>query len=376
MSRFLISCGGTGGHLSPGISLAEGLVARGHEVTLLISEKKVDARLIAKYSRLKFLRMPGTGFSWQPLRMARCAFSQFAALRFCLRQIRSNRPDVVVGFGGFTSAPAALAGRICGVPVALHEANRVPGLAIRSLGPFATRVYLPLGIRVAGVRAASTRHSGLPVRSEIVRMPAAAACEALGLDPAQKVVVVLGGSQGASALNTWARERFETLALESIQLFCVAGPGKAEAESIVRRSRSGVPVKALFVPFSDRIGELLSAADLVVSRAGAGTIAELIRCEVPAVLVPYPHAAADHQRANASFFERQGGGLVVEESAIADLTAEVLELVFNEWLLRHFRANLRRMDRSNSLDLMLADLEGIAQGDGAVPTSRAAGAPA
>jgi UDP-N-acetylglucosamine--N-acetylmuramyl-(pentapeptide) pyrophosphoryl-undecaprenol N-acetylglucosamine transferase len=120
-------------------------------------------------------------------------------------------------------------------------------------------------------------------------------------------------------------------------------------------------VKAVFVPFCDRIAELLSAADLVVSRAGAGTLAELIRCEVPAILVPYPHAASDHQRANATFFERQGGGLLVEEAAIGSLHSEVLDLVFNDWLRRQFRGNLRRMDRTNSLELMLSDLEGIAR---------------
>jgi UDP-N-acetylglucosamine--N-acetylmuramyl-(pentapeptide) pyrophosphoryl-undecaprenol N-acetylglucosamine transferase len=361
MSRFLISCGGTGGHLSPGISLAEGLVARGHEARLLISMKKVDARLIEKYPHLKFERMPGTGFSWHPARMARFAVSQVSALRCCLGLVRSGRPDVVVGFGGFTSAPAAVAGRLHGIPVALHEANRVPGLAIRSLGRFARRVYLPLGIRVGGVRAAATRHAGLPVRSEIVRMPAASARQALGLDPKQKVVVILGGSQGASVLNAWARSKFEALALEKVQIYCVTGLGKSAAETVVLTSRTGEPVKAIYTPFCDRIAELLSAADLVVSRAGAGTIAELIRCEVPAILVPYPHAASDHQRANAAFFERQGGGLVVEESSLGGLHSEVLELAFNEWLLRQFRGNLKRMDRMNSLDVMLSDLEAMAR---------------
>ena len=172
------------------------------------------------------------------------------------------------------------------------------------------------------------------MRSEIVRLPAGAARLALGLEPAQKVVVVLGGSQGASSLNAWARGKFEALAAEGIQLYCVAGLGKANGETLIHRSRTGAPVKAVFVPFCDQIAEVLSAADLVVSRAGAGTLAELIRCEVPAILVPYPHAASDHQRANAAFFERQGGGLVVEESTLGGMQSEVLELVFNsEWLL-------------------------------------------
>jgi len=375
MSRFLISCGGTGGHVSPGISLAEGLIARGHEAALLISTKNVDARLAGKYPRLRFERMPGTGFSWHPARMARFAFSQVAALRCCLRLMRTMRPDAVVGFGGFTSAPAALAGRALGIPVALHEANRVPGLAIRTFGPLAARVYLPLGIRVWGVRAAATRHAGLPVRREIARMPAAAARQALGLDPKQRVLAVLGGSQGASSLNAWARARLKTLASEGIQVVCVTGPGKGWPETLALQLPTGEQVKAVFMPFCDRIAELLSAADVVVSRAGAGTLAELIRCEVPAILVPYPRAASDHQRANAAFFERQGGGFVVEESALEGLHSEVLDLIFNDWLLRQFRSNLKRMDRTNSLELMIADLEDIARPGADVhsaPTAEAA----
>jgi UDP-N-acetylglucosamine--N-acetylmuramyl-(pentapeptide) pyrophosphoryl-undecaprenol N-acetylglucosamine transferase len=362
VSRFLISCGGTGGHVSPGISLAEGLSARGHEVVLLISMKKVDARLVEKYPRLRFERMPGAGFSWHPVRMARFAASQATALKYCMGRVREMRPDVVVGFGGFTSAPAAAAARLLGVPFALHEANRVPGMAIRAMGRFAERVYLPLGIRLSGVRAAATRHAGLPVRSEIARVPAASAREALGLDPKQKVLVILGGSQGASSLNSWARSRLETLASAKVQVVCVTGLGKGEPERRTLMSGSGEPVSALFMPFCDRVGDLLSAADLVVSRAGAGTLAELVRCEVPAVLVPYPHAASDHQRANAAFFERQGGGLVVEEAALGNLHLEVLDLVYNDWLLRQFRGNLKRMDRLNSLELMLADLESMAPG--------------
>lgn len=376
MSRFLISCGGTGGHVSPGISLAEGLTARGHEAVLLISMKKVDSRLVEKYPHLKFERMPGSGFSWRPAGMARFAASQVSALKYCMRIVRRVRPDVVVGFGGFTSAPAALAGRMLGIPVALHEANRIPGRAIRMFGRFAQRVYLPMGVRIPSVRMSVTRHAGLPVRSEIARMPSVAARQALGLDPKQKLLVILGGSQGASALNAWARANLELLACEGIQLACVTGPGKGEQESVLLRTKSGEPVKAIFMPFCDRVAELLSAADLVVSRAGAGTLAELIRCEVPAVLVPYPHAASDHQRANAAFFERQGGGLVIEEAAMAGLLAEVMDLVFNDWLLRQIRGNLRRMDRANSLELMLTDLEEIARRGTRAPARRPAGAAA
>jgi UDP-N-acetylglucosamine--N-acetylmuramyl-(pentapeptide) pyrophosphoryl-undecaprenol N-acetylglucosamine transferase len=361
VSRFVISCGGTGGHVSPGISIAEGLVGRGHEVTLLISTKKVDARLTEKYPNLRFGRMPGRGFSWHPARMARFAFSQASALRYCVTFMRTARPDGVVGFGGFTSAAAALAGRLLRVPFALHEANRIPGYAVRAFGPLAARVYLPLGVRVTGVRPAAARYAGLPVRKEIVRLPAAASREALGLDPKKKVLAILGGSQGASSLNAWVKARLETLAGEGIQVVCVTGLGKGEAHTRTLRSRKDEPVAAIFMPFCDKVAELLSAADLVISRAGAGTLAELIRCETPAILVPYPHSASGHQRANAAFFERQGGGIVVDETSLGGLHSEVLDLIFNDWLLRQFRGNLRRMDRTNSLELILNDLEDMAR---------------
>jgi UDP-N-acetylglucosamine--N-acetylmuramyl-(pentapeptide) pyrophosphoryl-undecaprenol N-acetylglucosamine transferase len=180
------------------------------------------------------------------------------------------------------------------------------------------------------------------------------------LEASQKVLAILGGSQGAASFNTWARAQVTTLAAEGIQVYCLTGLDKGQPEIHEFKTRTGAVIKSIFVPFCDRMAELLSASDLVVSRAGAGTIAELIRCETPAILVPFPHAADDHQHANAAFFERQGGGLAVEQAQLDTLHEEVVDAIFNDWLLRKFRGNLRRMDRANSLDLMIRDLENLA----------------
>ncbi|MFI5358009.1 MAG: UDP-N-acetylglucosamine--N-acetylmuramyl-(pentapeptide) pyrophosphoryl-undecaprenol N-acetylglucosamine transferase [Opitutales bacterium] len=374
MSRFFISCGGTGGHLSPGISLAESLTERGHEVLLLISQKKIDARLAEKYPKFQFVRVPGRGLAWNPFKLVPCLVTQFLGLLFCGRLVRARRPDGIVAFGGFTSAGVALAGWLHKIPVALHESNRVPGLAVRVLGGLARRVYLPPGVRLTSVRARHIRHVGMPVRREIRRLPVAAARAALGLDPAQAVLVVFGGSQGSGPLNAWVRAKLPALAAEGIQVYVVTGPGKGEAETRELPRAGGGNTRVIFVPFCDQVAELLSAADLVVSRAGAGTIAELIRCETPAILVPYPHAADNHQQANAEFFEKQGGGIVVNQSRLDTLQAEVLDIIFNDWLLRSFRGNLQRMDRANPLQLLLSDLEEMIQPPGRTPG--AAGRPA
>jgi UDP-N-acetylglucosamine--N-acetylmuramyl-(pentapeptide) pyrophosphoryl-undecaprenol N-acetylglucosamine transferase len=357
MSRFLISCGGTGGHLSPGIALGEALVARGHQATLLISNKKVDARLIEKYAHLSFLRIPGAPFTLKPVGFVRFVIKQAAAFIYGVNLVRKQRPDGVVGFGGFTTASVIVAGAMFNVPVVLHEANRVPGRAIRLLGGLARRVYLPPGIGLKHVRPTALRHMGLPVRKEIVREPREAAQQLFGLEPRFKVLTILGGSQGATSLNDWASEKAPALALEGVQICCVTGLGKREPEVREYRTRSNEPIKAHFIPFCDRMGTLLSASDLVISRAGAGTIAELIRCTTPAVLIPYPHAADNHQWANAEFFEKQGGGVVLAQERMSDLATEASDVIFNDWLMQKFRANLQRMDRANSLEDMLKDLE-------------------
>lgn len=360
---FLISCGGTGGHLAPGIALAEELAARGHRVTLLISEKQVDARLAGQYPALEFRRIPGAPFSPSPRGLVRFGVQQARGLLFAYRQIRRLRPSVVVGFGGFTSAAVIVVGAIMGVPVALHEANRVPGRAIRTMAPLARRVYLPVGVTVKNALAGTVRFAGLPVRREIQRLERAEACAVWGLDPAQAVVAILGGSQGASGLNEWARREAGPLAAKGVQLVCVTGPGRGGDETLTLSGPAGRPVMVRFIPFCDRMAALLSAADLVISRAGAGTIAELVRCRVPAVLVPYPHAADNHQAANAAELVRQGGAEVLQQDDVPDgLTPLVDALLAAPERRAAMRAQLAILDRHDPLQLIANDLEQCGRG--------------
>jgi len=361
MSTFVITCGGTGGHLTPGIALARKLSAKGHKCHLIISQKKVDARLIEKYPDLDFVPVPGVGFSLKPWRLVCCLFNQLKLFVFAWRYLRRLKPDLIIGFGGFVTVGMVLAGSSNGYRIVLHEANRKMGKAILLLSGFASRIYLPEGITLKGIPPQTVRHFGYPVREEIVRMPKEEARKRLGIDPYARVVLVLGGSQGADRLTQWVVDNFKTLGKEGISFFCLTGLRQDTPEKMEVKTSSGGIACAHFVPFSDNMAAVLSSADLVVSRAGAGSIAELTRCCVPSILVPYPYAANHHQEANALFLEQQGGAIVVKEANLDTLNNEVRDMIFNDWLLGRFRENLERLDSFNSLKLMVKDLQRLAK---------------
>jgi len=360
MSNFVISCGGTGGHLAPGIAIAEALQENGHQCRLIISNKDVDSRLVKNYPQLQYARSPGVGFSMSPIKFLKFNLEQVRALLFTMKLMRDFKADAVIGFGGFLTVGAVFAAFFTGVPVMLHEANRKAGRAIRMLAGFARRIYLPPGVAIKGLPRKMIHHCGYPIRKEIQRMPQDEAREKLGLEISGKLLLVLGGSQGATALNKWVTENFDRLAKENINVYCVTGLNKRADGSLERTAPDGQTVRAVFTPFVDSMAVALSAADLVVARAGAGSIAEFARCRLPSILVPYPYSADDHQMANARFLEQQGGAVVVPEGEIDRLFGEVTDLIFNDWLISRFRENLERLDRANPVDRIVKDMASIA----------------
>ena len=359
MAGFLIACGGTGGHLSPGIALAERLVTRGHHPSLVVSRREVDSRLCRKYRQFAFIRTPAEPFSWNPLRMIRFAGGQLSAYVYAFNLLRKNRPDAIIAFGGYTSLAIALAGVSLQIPLVLHEANRRPGKAIRWLARLADLIYLPEGVRLRGLHGGKVRFPGYPIRKEIRRQTRDSARQALGLTVTGKLLVVIGGSQGASALNEWVRNNLQALGEEGIHVYCITGIGKGSEGVFEYHGSHGRTVRTWFTAFSDRVGDVLSAADLVVSRAGAGAIAELVHCHTPSILIPYPFASDNHQGENARFLEMRGGCLVVEQPRIRELFAEVRELIFNDWLLERFSENLRRLDQGDSAERIVSNLESL-----------------
>ena len=359
MSKFLIVCGGTGGHLAPGIAVAEVLQKGKHECQLLISEKQVDSRLVEKYSHLNFVTAPGRAFVGSVIQRLKFLFSLISSFIFSRKLIRQESPDLVLLFGGFLSLGLGLVARLSGVPVVIHEANCVPGRSVRLLKRIATRIYLPDGVRLKGVEPGHIRYYGYPVRAEIKHVLKTDAARKLKIQATSKLLVVIGGSQGATALNDWVVRNFEQLAKKGISVYCVTGLGNSSSGTIHEVGRDGVDITATMVPFSDQMGDVISAADLVISRAGAGSIAEIIHCRAPAILIPYPYAADDHQRVNARMHEQHGAGMLLEQERIEDLAGEVDELIFNDALLAKFKSNMERLERFNSSQRIADDLEAL-----------------
>lgn len=351
---FVIACGGTGGHLSPGIALAERLSAAGYRCSLIVSRKKIDARLLEKYPKLEFHRAPGVGLVFTPAGLLKFFFTQISAVIFAFGFLLKNRPAAFVSFGGFMTMGMALVCKVLFIPVILHEANRIPGKAVRWISRIATRVYLPPGVRVPGLSPLSFRSAGFPVRSEIRPLPKAESRARFGLPETGKLVAVFGGSQGAKPLNDWISRDLEKFAAAGVSVLCVTGPGKnAEPPALP----SGTNAVAKFIPFCDAMADALSAADLVVSRAGAGTLAECIACRAPAVLVPYPFAADDHQTANAKYYQEKGAGMFVPQTEIETLTDTVLDIVSDDALLARFRDGIEKLAREYVWDNVVSDLE-------------------
>ena len=210
----MIACGGTGGHLTPGIALAQSLEERGYPAWLFISQKQVDARLSAKYPNLTFKPMPGAPLIKIPFGLLRFIKGFLLSFWSSYRFYRQVGADVLVGFGGFSSFGPAMAARLRRIPVVIHEANRAVGKAVQFLAKRADRVYLPEGMRLEGISPKVIRNIGYPLRKEFRRIPIERARKRLGISLNDRLLVVIGGSQGAASLNGWVKDNLQHLAAE------------------------------------------------------------------------------------------------------------------------------------------------------------------
>jgi UDP-N-acetylglucosamine--N-acetylmuramyl-(pentapeptide) pyrophosphoryl-undecaprenol N-acetylglucosamine transferase len=327
--RIAIAGGGTGGHIAPALALAEEIAARfgRASVHLLCGGNDLERSMIGHagfdYTALPVKRPRGTVRS-----KATTVITTAMAVPAARRRLRGFGADALVCVGGYAALPGAMAAGLLRLPVFSLEANAIPGKVTRTIARVARVCYAhmpllrPLDCRVEVL--------GNPLRREFLSPPSRAeAKRALGLDSTLPVLLVIGGSQGAGALNEAMFSAAPTLLkiAQRFQILHITGPGDRERAQQVWR---GLRIRHRVCAFTHNTATWFAASDVALTRSGAGTISELLALGVPMLLVPYPHAADDHQQANAGWVAGADAGVVLPQNA---LDAPRLRELIHHWLL-------------------------------------------
>ena len=347
----LIMAGGTGGHIFPGLAVAEELRTRGWRVHWLGAPGSMEQQLVPPrgypFEAIDFGGVRGKGLvtlALLPLRLLR-AFAQSIGV------IRRVRPDVLVGLGGYITFPGGLMGVALGKPLVLHEQNSVAGMANRVLAGVADRVFtaFPQVLRKG-------RWIGNPLRPEFAAQPAPAQRFAGRHGPLR--VLVVGGSLGAQALNDVVPRALALLPPDARpQVRHQSGARQIDA---LRANYATAGVQAELLPFIDDMAQALAEADLVICRAGATTVTEIAAIGAAALFVPFPHAVDDHQTTNARFLVDQGGGWLVRQSELSpESLAQMLQNMERSALMER-ALKAKTFQKTQAVEEMVAACEELA----------------
>jgi len=357
--RLLIAGGGTGGHLFPGIAVAEEFLGRdpANEVLFVGTERGIEARAVpAAGYRLELISAAGIrgkgGVS--QLRGAGMMLYGYAQSR---KILKAWRPDMALGVGGYASLPMALAARGMQIPCSIHEQNAIPGLTNRLLARFADRVFITLDESAKFFPAGKTMLTGNPLRRQILDMVGQEPPATLADIPPYQVrrgdgvpfrLLIFGGSQGAHAINMAMLAALPYLEGYADKLEITHQTGEKDAADVAATYRS-FGLHASVQPFIQDMAAAYQRADLVICRAGATTIAEVTACGKACLFIPFPHAVDDHQRRNAEAFLKKGAAFMLLER---ELSGERLAKIIHE-----LAENPETVQRTGALAFGLARLD-------------------
>jgi UDP-N-acetylglucosamine--N-acetylmuramyl-(pentapeptide) pyrophosphoryl-undecaprenol N-acetylglucosamine transferase len=382
IKRIMVVGGGTGGHLFPGIAVVEELRRRNPQVEVLFvgNARGIEARVLPRLGeQLSTIDVrPWLGRS--PFELARNvallpkAVSQAGAL------LRSFKPELVLGLGGYTAGPVLLLAAAMRLPTALLEQNAHVGLTNRLLGSTVGRAYLTYPETLPQFGATKGRVLGNPVRRAFVEAAQLALHDPAGVEARARRVLVLGGSQGAKTLNEIVPVALALSNMSTQGVSVLHQTGDAMLDEVRRRYR-GLGVNAEVVSFIDDMARAYASASLVIARAGATTLAELCAIGKASILIPYPHAAEDHQAMNALAMERAGAAIAIREDELTAefLAARVREMLRGNQQRRTMAEAARRLGRPEAAAAIVDDLcawlgmptDGAASDDGTQPLSAA-----
>ena len=356
--RLLVAGGGTGGHLFPGVALAQEAMASDplHAVLFVGTAQGLEGRLVPKAGfALRLIRASGIK-GLGPRGAARAIVTIPRGIAQSIGILREFRPDVVVGVGGYASGPVLLAAALLGLPRAVIEPNAIPGITNRFLGRIVREVYVAWEETASRFPAGKAIVTGNPIRREMIA-PVRRAREA----GAPFSILVFGGSQGARRINQTVVASLGALGKDAETMAFAHQTGAADLAE-VRAAYAGRGLRAEVAPFFDDMGARYAAADLVICRAGATTVAELSAAGKASILIPFPYAADDHQAANARVLERAGGARVILERDLRPegLAAAIREIAGTPGLASEMGARARAAGKPEAARVILDRLTALA----------------
>lgn len=342
--KVMIAGGGTGGHLFPALALAEEFKRRNNstEVIFVGTEHGIEARIIPREGYpIKFLRAEGiVGTSL--FKRIKAVFKLILSLIDANRILKFAAPDIVIGVGGYAAGAVVFLAYIRGVPTMIHEQNSVPGLTNKILGRFTKRICVTYQESISFFPLGKTFLTGNPVRAKIHRGERESAYRLFSLDKNKFTVFIFGGSSGARSINRAMVDALNYLFDLKMKIQFLHQTGDKDYENVLKTyAKTGA--KGTIAPFIYQMPEAYAAADVVISRAGATTLAEISALGKPSILVPYPYAAGRHQELNAMKLREMGAAFMIPDSELKGetLAQYIREIYENESL----RAEMQRASR-------------------------------
>ena len=320
--HIVIAAGGTAGHINPAIALAEELRDRGVQVSFVGQSRKLEGKLVPE-AGFDFTSITVTGFDRsRPWTALSSVYRVWKAKRYLAAHFKNiGKPDAAIGFGAYVEVPLLGWCRDAGVPYVLHEQNSVPGLANKMMGSHAARVCISVpSAAKAFSRDGDEGHvvlTGNPVRRSVIAGDRSRGRKALGVPGDATLLLVFGGSLGAKHLNERVAALKQTLlAHKNLYVLHSTGADDFEDTKAALALSTEEAERYRVQPYIDDMGDMLAAADLVLSRSGASSVAEIAALSVPSILVPYPFATADHQTTNARFLVDAGAAVLVKDAEL------------------------------------------------------------
>lgn len=351
--RVIIAGGGTGGHVFPGIAIAQEIKRRNESVEVFFvgTEHGIEARVVPKEGfPIKFIRAEGiVGVSL--VRKIKALLTLFLSIIDSYRIIKKIKPDIVIGSGGYVSGSVVLIAVLMSIPTVILEQNSIPGLTNKFLGRFVDSICITYQDSITYFPRGKTFLTGNPVRSQILKGNVESAYKLFSLEKGLFTILVFGGSAGAKSINRAIVDSLPHLydIREKIQFLHQTGQMDYE---FVRNEYRRHEFKGTVAPFIFQMGEAYAVADLVISRAGATTLAEITAVGKPSILIPYPYATGGHQEFNARKLVKMNGAKMVLDSELSGkrIAEEIKELYYDEALRFEIQKNCKTIGRPEATE--------------------------